>query len=124
MFGSEVIKGLVRIFGSSGRLELSGKQLADISALEKMCSLEGLDLSGNQITDLGPLVNLVESGCGNLEHELNLSDNPDLNEVEIEKLQIAFGKKEEESWEGSSVWFPFSHNAWPKINARRVNSRR
>lgn len=182
MSDSEVIKGLARIFGSSGHLDLSGKQLTDISALktlkginflslesnqisdisilseiewecptlmlgnnkikdisvlakipdlyalslsdnlitdvsalEKMCSLEGLDLSGNQITDLGPLVNLAKSGW-NLEHELDLSNNPDLNEDEIEKLQIAFGKKEEESWEGSSVWFPFSHNAWPKVN--------
>lgn len=193
MSDSEVINGLARIFGSSGRLDLSGKQLTnisalktlkgdtinhlslesnqisdisilseiewecpvlmlgnnkikdisvlakipdlyalslsdnlitDISALEKMCSLEGLDLSGNQITDLGPLVNLAKSGWGNLEHDLDLSDNPDLNEAEIEKLQIAFGKKEEESWEGSSVWFPFSHNAGPKENARRISSRK
>jgi internalin A len=51
--------------------------------LAGLTKLEGLYLGGNQITDLTPLMGLQEL------KGLHLSDNPNLTNAEIEKLQKA-----------------------------------
>ena len=62
-----------------GNKDITGS--TDLMPLAGLTKLEGLYLGGNQITDLTPLAQLKEL------KGLHLSDNPNLANAEIDKLQ-------------------------------------
>jgi hypothetical protein len=66
-------------------LNLSDNQITDLAPLQKLGSLKNLDLSNNQITDLMPLQTPSLEGL----RELDLSNNPGLTKVEIDRYTKA-----------------------------------
>tara|TARA_B100000959_G_C14556650_1_gene449932 strand:+ start:32 stop:484 length:453 start_codon:yes stop_codon:yes gene_type:complete len=65
------------------RLGLGGAGITDLSPLVGLINLTALGLHGNQITDLSPLKGLVELRV------LDLNYNPNLSKREVAKLQEA-----------------------------------
>jgi Leucine-rich repeat (LRR) protein len=66
----ELVAAIVTKYGDAlPRLNLSGNSLHTINGISRFSSVESLDLSRNQITDLGPIAAMTQL------RELNLAEN-------------------------------------------------
>jgi Leucine-rich repeat (LRR) protein len=62
--------------------------LLGLEEVTKLTQLESLKLHGNQLTDLSPLAKLT------MLEQLHLNNNPNLTQIEVDKLQKALPKCE------------------------------